>query len=155
MNNRYFVSRLEKMNSQAKMRMHERFGNLIGRVSTMNGGIALLEEKDSDLTVERAVSFLRHCDPESIMTDEKGNPILFVNAVQGESDSIWLQTEQDVDMKEELRARFEHAVEDQVDEIEFYQELLDTGITADLVQKYLEEETAEHMKEICEEHGLM
>lgn len=155
MNTRYFLSRLEKMNPQAKMRLHERFGNPVGKTTAMKEKIILSEEKGPDLTVGKTVPFLRHFDPESIVTDEKGNPILFVNAAQGEPDSIWLQTEQDVDMKEELRARFEHAVEDQVDETEFYQELLNTGITPYVVRKYLGEKTANHINCYCKNHGLL
>lgn len=155
MNNRYFLSRLEKMNPQAEMRLHERFGNPVGKTAAEKEKIILSNEKSTDLTVEKMISFLRHFDPESIVTDEKENPILFVIAAQGEPGSIWLQTEQDVDMKEELRARFEHAAEDQADETEFYQELLDTGITPYIVRKYLGEKTAKHMNCYCKEHGLL
>lgn len=30
-----------------------------------------------------------------------------------------------------------------------------TGITVDMVRKYMDDETADHMKTFCEEHGLI
>lgn len=40
-------------------------------------------------------------------------------------------------------------------ELDFYTDLLETGITVDMVRKYMNDETADHMRDFCKEHGLL
>lgn len=86
-----------------------------------------------------------------------GEPVLFVVALKNDNNTVWLETESDNDMGSELEARFEYAakIENNVDELDFYTELIETGINVDMVRKYMGDETANHMKEFCEEHGLL
>lgn len=55
----------------------------------------------------------------------------------------------------ELESKFENAVEKQQDELDFYTELIEAGFTVDMVRKHIDDETANHMQEFCEEHGLL
>lgn len=94
-------------------------------------------------------------DAEVRLNDKNGYPCLFVLAVQGDEKNVWLECEADCDLGEELGVRFETAVNEQLDETDFYSELLDMGITIETVRKYMGDECADHMKSYCEEHGLL
>jgi len=71
------------------------------------------------------------------------------------NDNIVLETENDNDMKEEIQARFDAALEDGKDELDVYSEMLETGIDIKMVRKYLGDDAADHMKDFCKEHGLI
>lgn len=66
-----------------------------------------------------------------------------------------LETENDNDMREEIQARFDTALEDGKDELDVYSEMLETGIDIKMVRKYLGDDVADHMKDFCKEHGLI
>ena len=66
-----------------------------------------------------------------------------------------LETENDNDMREEIQARFDAALEDGKDELDVYSEMLETGIDIKMVRKYLGDDAADHMKDFCKEHGLI
>ena len=59
------------------------------------------------------------------------------------------------DMREEIQARFDAALEDGKDELDVYSEMLETGIDIKMVRKYLGDDAADHMKDFCKEHGLI
>lgn len=61
----------------------------------------------------------------------------------------------DNDMREEIQARFDAALEDGKDELDVYSEMLETGIDIKMVRKYLGDDVADHMKDFCKEHGLI
>lgn len=84
-----------------------------------------------------------------------GEEVLFALKIKGDDKIVWLETESDNDMKEEIGARFAYAEENQLDELDFYTNLLEIGINVEMVRKYIGNETADHMKQFCEEHGLM
>ena len=60
-----------------------------------------------------------------------------------------------MDLGNELEERFRNAAENQLDELDFYMDLLEIGITVEHVRRYMGEEAAKHMEEFCEEHGLV
>ena len=60
----------------------------------------------------------------------------------------------DNDMREEIQARFDAALEDGKDELDVYSEMLETGIDIKMVRKYLGNDAAD-MKDFCKEHGLI
>lgn len=53
----------------------------------------------------------------------------------------------DNDMREEIQARFDAALEDGKDELDVYSEMLETGIDIKMVRKYLGDDAADHMKD--------
>lgn len=59
------------------------------------------------------------------------------------------------DYKLIIRARFDDAVEHSVDKTEVYENMLESGINVDMVRKYMGDETADHMQDYCESHGLL
>ena len=89
------------------------------------------------------------------LNDYHGDEVLFVNARKDDKNTVWLDGEHDIDMGEEISARYEHATETQMSDLDFYTDLVETGITVDMVRKYMDEEHATHMQKFCEEHGLL
>lgn len=70
-----------------------------------------------------------------------------------ESQKMNLETDNN-DMREELNARFEHAAEIGMDELDFFMELLECGITLDDIKEFLPD-GYEYSKVFMEDHGLM
>lgn len=109
------------------------------------------------MTVERLIKELQGFNPKAVvkMHHRDDEPVLFAVGIVGDDDRIWLESESDNDMGEEIGARFESAAEDWESELDFYMDLLEIGIDVDMVRKYMDDETADHMKAFCEEHGLI
>ena len=59
------------------------------------------------------------------------------------------------DMGEAISARIQQALENDEDELDFYMEMLESGIDVEMVRKFVSNEAADHMQEFCEEHGLL
>ena len=55
----------------------------------------------------------------------------------------------------DLTDAFQHAVENQEDELDFYMRLLEKGISVRYVERYVSADAANHMREFCMEHGLL
>lgn len=107
------------------------------------------------ITVKRLMNFLKSCDEDMVVYDENGNEILFTCSLVNDNHMMWLETEQDADMVAEIQSRFNDAVEHSVDETEVYENMLESGINVDMVRKYMGDETADHMQDYCENHGLL
>lgn len=56
--------------------------------------------------------------------------------------------------EKEISARFENATESQLDELDFFMDLLETGITLDDIKTYYPEKY-EYSKNFMEGHGLI
>ena len=89
------------------------------------------------------------------LNDYDGDTALFVNARVDDDNIVWLDGVDDFDLGSELEARFEIAIEEQMDELDFYMDLLEIGITIKQVEEYMGIEKANHMKKFCKEHGLI
>ena len=87
--------------------------------------------------------------------ERNGEPVLFVIGVKDDDKTVWLETESDADIADEIQARFDTAIENGLDECDVYSEMLEDGIDVDMVRRYMEKETAEHMQVFCKEHGLL
>lgn len=107
------------------------------------------------ITVKRLMKFLKTCDEDMVVYDENDNEILFTCSLVNDNHMMWLETEQDADMVTEIQSRFNDAIEHGVDETEVYENMLESGINVDMVRKYMGDETADHMQNYCEEHGLL
>lgn len=109
------------------------------------------------MTVERMIKELKKMDPKATvkMHNRFGEPILFVLALANDENNVWVESESDMDLSNELEERFRNAVENQLDELDFYADLLEIGITVEHVCRYMGEEAAKHMEKFCEEHGLV
>lgn len=109
------------------------------------------------MKVKTLIGKLSKMNPEAEvrLNDYGGETALFVNARVDDDNIVWLDGEDDIDMGSEISARYEHADETHMDMIDFYTELLETGITIDMVRKYMGDYHAEQMQEFCKKHGLV
>lgn len=89
------------------------------------------------------------------MHDRNGEAVLFILQLVNDDSRVWLECENDVDMENEIRTRFDDAIENGMDELDVYSDMLKTGIDVDMVRKYMGNDVANHMKKFCEEHGLL
>lgn len=108
------------------------------------------------MQIKNLIKKLEKMDPnaEIRLHDKSGEPVLFVVSAKKYPD-VWLQTEGDVDMADEIQSRFDGAIDNGTDELDVYMEMLDCGIDISMVRKYIGNEAADHMQEFCEEHGLL
>lgn len=96
-------------------------------------------------------------NPEAVVKlhDRNGEEVLFVLSLSNDNSVIWLETETDVDMTNEIETRFNDANINGTDELDVYMSMLEQGINVEIVRKYLGIEAAEHMTEFCKGHGLI
>lgn len=114
------------------------------------------------MTVERLIKELENLNmpkAEVKLNDIHGSTALFALALANPyhkelSNVVWIESKNDIDMENELSARFEDASELQMDELDFFMNLLDTGFTLDDIKEYLPEQY-EYSKNFMEEHGLI
>lgn len=109
------------------------------------------------MKVKTAIKKMEKLNPEADlrMGNYEGNPVLFIESRLNDDGVVWLESESDIDLGNELKTRFEIASEEQMDELDFYMELVEIGITIEMIRKYMGDEVAVHMKQFCEEHALI
>lgn len=80
------------------------------------------------MKVKTLIKKLEKMDPEAEVRlhDKSGEPVLFVLCAKKYPD-VWLQTEGDVDMSDEIQARFDDAIENGTDELDVYMEMDSEG----------------------------
>lgn len=108
------------------------------------------------MTVERLIRQLETYNPkaEVRLNDHKGDVALFALALVNDDDIVWIEGKDDIDMGEEISARFENACKTQMDEIDFFMDLLETGITLSDIELYCPEKY-EYSKAFMKDHGLI
>ena len=109
------------------------------------------------MTVKYLMEQLSKMNPEArvVLHHPLGKEALFCVSLHNDNTKVWLEDASDNDMEAELEARFEYAFEKGIDELDFYMDLLETGITIEMVQECMGKAHANHMKQFCEEHGLL
>lgn len=85
---------------------------------------------------------------------KEGNNALFVVAYVGDENNVVIEDKSDNDLGSELDARFTYASENDIDELDFFRDLLETGFTLDDIKENLPDRY-EYSKEFLEEHGLI
>lgn len=68
---------------------------------------------------------------------------------------VYVETEADIDIPSKLKEIWDNAVAEGLDEDAVYSEILDRGITPEVVKMYDSREHGLHMAKYCIEHGLM
>ena len=112
------------------------------------------------MTVERLIKQLQKCNPkaEVRLNDCRGTVALFAvsmaNSMENNNNLVWIEGKDDIDLGEEISARFENASESQMDELDFFMDLLETGITLDDIKQHCPNKY-EYSKVFMEEHGLI
>lgn len=109
------------------------------------------------MKVKTMIEFLEQMNPEAEvkLNYHDGNTALFVLASPQIPGTVWIESEDDIDLGNELSERYEYAINEGIDELDFYMDLLEIGITVDMVRKYMDDQHADHMEMFCKEHGLI
>lgn len=108
------------------------------------------------MKVKRMIEELLKCNPEAEVKlhGKWGNNALFVLSYVGDDKNIVIADKDDADLASELEARYERACKEQTDELDFYMDLFESGITLEDIRENLPEKY-EQGKKFCEEHGLV
>lgn len=108
------------------------------------------------MTVERLIKQLENYNPmaEVRLNDCRGTVALFALAVAGNDSLVWIEGKNDIDLGEEIRARFSKAYETQMNEFEFFVNLLEMGITLEDIKEHCPDKY-EYSKTFMKEHGLV
>ena len=127
------------------------------------------------MKVKNLIKTLSQYDPEMdvVLHEFNGESVMFVASTQTFPNVVRLQTEFDVNMKEELLERFkliEQSEEDKslyvsMDVFKFikdknqlekavYESNIFQGITPDVIEKYLDKDHADMMREFCKKNKL-
>lgn len=103
------------------------------------------------MRVDTLIKKLQKMNPDAIVRlhHKDGDEVLFVMAQQNDDSVVWLETEDDNDMGEEIQARFDAIDRGEIDEQAMYAEMLSLGITADMVRKYTDDDNADRMERAC------
>ena len=108
------------------------------------------------MKVKTLIQKLSKMNPEAEVriNDYNGDVALFVNARLNDKNVVWIDGEHDFNLREELSARFEKADNEQLDELDFYADLLEIGITVDIVRKYMGDSYADSMEKVLRINSL-
>lgn len=108
------------------------------------------------MTVERLIKQLENYNPkaEVRLNDYRGTIALFAVALADNDKLVWIEGKYDIDLGNEISARFERASEIQMDELDFFMDLLDMGITLEDIKTYCPDKY-EYAKTFMEDHGLI
>ena len=108
------------------------------------------------MKVKKLIELLSNMNPDAdVRVHMKyGNAVLALNSYVGADNVCWIETEDDFDVEEELKALLQYYAENGVDEADGYQEMIDLGFTPGVVYEYLGEEAAQHMRRVCYAHGV-
>lgn len=77
--------------------------------------------------------------------DRLGRTVLCVVALEKDDGNVWLEDAGDIDVGEEIRARFDYMKENNIEEKEFYQDLIDTGFTLEQIGEHLGNDVLENV----------
>ena len=167
---RKFVELLKKCDPEAVIKMHHRDGEKLHYSEFYEDKKIIIFRTTSDPNPEvypgfgtaggeTVKSFLKlfieeDMDMDIVMHSPEGMPLLFVVSYENIPGVVVLEDAGDNDLSSELEARFEHATEEQVDELDFFMDLLDTGFTLEDIKENLPEKY-EYSKVFMEDHGLI
>lgn len=100
------------------------------------------------MKVEALIKRLQKMNPDAVvhLHHKDGDEVLFIMAQQNDNSVVWLETEDDNDMGQEIQVRFDAIDHGEVDEQTMYAEMLSLGITVDMVRKYTGDDNADRME---------
>lgn len=83
-----------------------------------------------------------------------GESALFIMGAKNDNETVWIESESDTDMKEEISERFKH-IDECDNAINYYTDMLDLGITPTMVGKYIGKEYEMRMLIDCASYNLL
>ena len=106
------------------------------------------------ITVEILRDVLEQGRDDAVVKTFDNLEVLFISS-HAAGHLVYVETETDVDMPSKFKGIWDNAVAEGLDEDTVYSELLDRGITPEVVKEYDSKEHGLHMAKYCVEHGLM
>lgn len=109
------------------------------------------------MKVKRLIEDLKKFNPDAEVKTHHpfGNNVVFCVGLQKDNNVVFLEDISDIDLKAQFNEFIEQCESNDVDELDFYIEVLEHGITPDVLKENDMLEEAEHMEIFCEEHGLI
>jgi hypothetical protein len=107
------------------------------------------------MKVKKLIEYLMKFDPEAVvrMNDKDGGELLAVVQLANDHSFVWLESEHDMDIKEEYNARTDWATEVNMEECDYYNWMIDDGYTPHMIRKHISDEEARLMEFKCREYG--
>lgn len=156
---RKMIELLTEVQKNAEIRVSGYNGEPVTRIIPYKHGQILLETGTGKaLTLSELLFQLKLFNEENrcfIPAGEYVEEVLFVTAFPNDNTQISVSSEADMDMAEEITVMFNHFMEDGIDELDAYMDMLESGIGVDIIRKYRGDEQASHMEHFCKEHGLL
>ena len=109
------------------------------------------------MTVEKLIDELLKLDPESrVYYSGFGGGVKneILSCRQTPDGSVVLADETGCNVGREIHSMIDRFVENDIEELDGYQEMADIGFTPDVVERYYKKEVADHMRRFCAEHGI-
>ena len=108
------------------------------------------------MKVERLIKELQKYNKEAEVKlhTKDGNNVLFVLGYVNDEKQVVLEDKDDSDLTSELEERFQQASENNIDELDFFLDLFESGFTIDDIKVSLPSRY-EYSKDFCETHGLL
>lgn len=108
------------------------------------------------MKVSRLIKELQKCNPnaEVKLHYREGFNALFVVRYEGLPDVVVIEDKSNNDLRSELSDRFSIASENNMDELDFFMDLLETGFTLEDIKNYLPEKY-DYSLSFIESHGLI
>ena len=83
-----------------------------------------------------------------------GESALFILSAKNDNETVWIESESDTNMKEEISERFKY-IDECDNAIDYYADMLDLGITPTMVGKYIGKEYEMKMLIDCASYNLL
>lgn len=150
-----FKKLLIKKNFNAAVMMHCE-SEAVGKINEKDG-VIYLTPGDVPLEVSEIIGFIANYNDncEVKLDGFTGNNVLFVVSYKGKDNVVILEDKSDCDLSSELDARFNNAIEEQVDELDFIMELFETGFTLEDLRENLSEDRFKYVHTFASDHGLL
>ncbi len=144
-----------KKNFNASVMMHCE-SEAVGKINEKDG-VIYLTPGDVPLEVSEIIGFIANYNDncEVKLDGLTGNNVLFVVSYKGKDNVVILEDKSDCDISSELDARFDNAIEKQVDELDFVMELFETGFTLEDLRENLSEDRFKYVHAFASDHGLL
>ena len=108
------------------------------------------------MTVERLIKELKKYNPKAVVRLHhiEGYDALFAVGFANNNNVVVIEDKSDNDLGSEIEARFEHAKDIGMNELEFFKDFLEIGLTLDDSKEYYPEKY-EYSKDFMSKHNLI
>ena len=107
------------------------------------------------MKVKKLIEYLMKFDPEAVvrMNGKDGGELLAVVQLASDHSFVWLESEHDLDIEEEIKSRKDYAMEVDMEECDYYNWMINDGYTPHMIRKHISDEEARFMEFKCREYG--